>query len=114
VYANPPGGVSAGCAEVIKRHLTSSGVNDGLANLKVHPWPYLLLRNHPARWQAATFNRPEFTLFDYHTTRQLVPLFHLAFAMVPVGFFWSSVISSRMTMSPASPMRQLAVLMIRV
>jgi signal transduction histidine kinase len=28
-----------------------------------------------------------FTLFDYHTTRQLVPLFHLAFAMVPVGFF---------------------------
>ncbi|APR79692.1 Sensor protein of zinc sigma-54-dependent two-component system [Minicystis rosea] len=28
-----------------------------------------------------------FTLFDYHTTRQLVPLFHLAFAMVPMGFF---------------------------
>jgi signal transduction histidine kinase len=28
-----------------------------------------------------------FTLLDYHTTRQLVPLFHLAFAMVPMGFF---------------------------
>ena len=28
-----------------------------------------------------------FTLFDYHTTRRLVPLFHLAFAMVPMGFF---------------------------
>lgn len=28
-----------------------------------------------------------FTLFDYHTTRALVPLFHLAFAMVPMGFF---------------------------
>ncbi|MFT3769840.1 MAG: hypothetical protein QM820_30775 [Minicystis sp.] len=28
-----------------------------------------------------------FTLFDYHSTRQLVPLFHLAFAMVPMGFF---------------------------
>lgn len=28
-----------------------------------------------------------FTLFDYHTTRQLVPVFHLAFAMVPMGFF---------------------------
>ena len=27
------------------------------------------------------------TLFDYHTTRRLVPLFHLAFAMVPMGFF---------------------------
>ena len=28
-----------------------------------------------------------FTLVDYHTTRRLVPLFHLAFAMVPMGFF---------------------------
>jgi signal transduction histidine kinase len=28
-----------------------------------------------------------FTVFDYHTTRTLVPLFHLAFAMVPMGFF---------------------------
>jgi signal transduction histidine kinase len=28
-----------------------------------------------------------FTLLDYHTTRTLVPLFHLAFAMVPMGFF---------------------------
>jgi len=28
-----------------------------------------------------------FTLFDYHTTRRLVPLFLLAFAMVPMGFF---------------------------
>src|SRR6185437_2829806 len=27
------------------------------------------------------------TVFDYHTTRRLVPLFHLAFAMVPMGFF---------------------------
>ncbi len=27
------------------------------------------------------------TLFDYHTTRRFVPLFHLAFAMVPMGFF---------------------------
>src|SRR6185437_5990840 len=26
------------------------------------------------------------TLFDYHTTRRLVPLFHIAFAMVPMGF----------------------------
>lgn len=26
------------------------------------------------------------TLFDYHTTRRLVPLFHVAFAMVPMGF----------------------------
>jgi signal transduction histidine kinase len=28
-----------------------------------------------------------FTIFDYHTTRTLVPGFHLAFAMVPMGFF---------------------------
>jgi signal transduction histidine kinase len=28
-----------------------------------------------------------FTVFDYHTTRQLVPFFHLAFALVPMGFF---------------------------
>jgi signal transduction histidine kinase len=28
-----------------------------------------------------------FTLFDYHTTRRLVPLFHLSFAMVPMGLF---------------------------
>jgi signal transduction histidine kinase len=27
------------------------------------------------------------TLFDYHTTRIMVPLFHLAFAMVPMSFF---------------------------
>jgi signal transduction histidine kinase len=27
------------------------------------------------------------TLFDYHTTRRLVPLFYVAFAMVPMGFF---------------------------
>ena len=27
------------------------------------------------------------TLFDYHTTRRFVPLFQLAFAMVPMGFF---------------------------
>jgi signal transduction histidine kinase len=27
------------------------------------------------------------TLFDYHTTRRLVPLFLVAFAMVPMGFF---------------------------
>jgi signal transduction histidine kinase len=27
------------------------------------------------------------TVFDYHTTRKLVPLFNLAFAMVPMGFF---------------------------
>jgi hypothetical protein len=27
------------------------------------------------------------TLFDYHTSRALVPLFHLAFALVPMGFF---------------------------
>jgi signal transduction histidine kinase len=26
------------------------------------------------------------TLLDFHSTRQLVPLFHLAFAMVPMGF----------------------------
>ena len=29
------------------------GVNAGLANLKVHPWPYLLLRSQPRRWQPA-------------------------------------------------------------
>src|SRR5262249_43675335 len=28
-----------------------------------------------------------FTLFDFHTTRRLVPLFHLSFAMVPMGCF---------------------------
>lgn len=28
-----------------------------------------------------------FTLFDFHTTRKLVPLFHLAFAMVPMAAF---------------------------
>ncbi len=28
-----------------------------------------------------------FTLFDYHTTRVLVPLFHLAFALVPMSLF---------------------------
>ncbi|MFS8067150.1 MAG: ATP-binding protein, partial [Byssovorax sp.] len=28
-----------------------------------------------------------FTLFDYHTTRSMVPLFHLAFALVPMSFF---------------------------
>ena len=27
------------------------------------------------------------TLFDYHTSRRFVPLFHIAFAMVPMGFF---------------------------
>ena len=27
------------------------GVNAGLANLKVHPWPYLLLRSRPERWR---------------------------------------------------------------
>ena len=27
-----------------------------------------------------------FTVFDYHTTRTLVPLFHVAFALVPMGF----------------------------
>lgn len=29
------------------------GVNDGLANLKVRPWPYLLLRTEPEPWQLA-------------------------------------------------------------
>ena len=28
------------------------GVNDGLAGLRVRPWPYLLLRQLPARWEA--------------------------------------------------------------
>lgn len=28
-----------------------------------------------------------FTLFDFHTTRSMIPLFHLAFALVPMSFF---------------------------
>ena len=28
-----------------------------------------------------------FTLFDYHTSREHVPLFHVAFALMPMGFF---------------------------
>lgn len=29
------------------------GVNEGIAGLRVRPWPYLLLRQRPAPWQAA-------------------------------------------------------------
>ena len=51
------------------------GVNDGLANLKVHPWPYLLLRNHPVRWQAADSPLVGYAMYfdlqDASNTREL-------------------------------------------
>ena len=31
----------------------TDGVNAGLANLKVRPWPYMLLRQQPRRWEIA-------------------------------------------------------------
>jgi len=37
--------------EVMKAYV--EGVNAGLANLKVRPWPYLLLRTEPKPWQLA-------------------------------------------------------------
>jgi penicillin G amidase len=43
--------ISGDRAQVLAAYV--EGVNDGLATLKVHPWPYLLLRSSPARWQAA-------------------------------------------------------------
>ena len=43
--------IADGEADVLDAYV--DGINAGLANLKVHPWPYLLLRTQPRRWQVA-------------------------------------------------------------
>ena len=53
----------------------TDGVNAGLADLKVRPWPYLLLRQQPRRWELAdsalTGYAMYFDLQDSQNTREL-------------------------------------------
>ncbi|MGH8025659.1 MAG: penicillin acylase family protein [Pseudoxanthomonas sp.] len=53
----------------------TDGVNAGLAGLKVRPWPYLLLRQQPRRWELAdsalTAYAMYFDLQDSQNTREL-------------------------------------------
>jgi penicillin G amidase len=43
--------IAAGRSDALQAY--ADGVNDGLADLRVRPWPYLLLRTRPERWQLA-------------------------------------------------------------
>ena len=53
----------------------TDGVNAGLASLRVRPWPYLLLRQQPRRWEIAdsalTGYAMYFDLQDSQNTREL-------------------------------------------
>jgi penicillin G amidase len=65
------------------------GVNAGLANLKVHPWPYLLLRSKPQRWQRADTPLVGFAMYfdlqDSANKRELA-LMRLQQALPPAAF----------------------------
>jgi len=65
------------------------GVNAGLANLKVHPWPYLLLRNKPQRWQRADTPLVGFAMYfdlqDSANKRELA-LMRLQQSLPPAAF----------------------------
>ncbi|MET0892148.1 MAG: penicillin acylase family protein [Pseudoxanthomonas sp.] len=56
-------------------HAYTDGVNAGLAALRVKPWPYLLLRQQPRRWEVAdsalTGYAMYFDLQDSRNTREL-------------------------------------------
>ena len=53
----------------------TDGVNAGLSDLSVRPWPYLVLRQRPRRWELAdsalTGYAMYFDLQDSHNTREL-------------------------------------------
>ncbi|HZV23746.1 MAG TPA: penicillin acylase family protein [Luteimonas sp.] len=65
------------------------GVNAGLANLKVHPWPYLLLRSRPQRWQPADTPLVGFAMyFDLQDSanRRELALMRLRQGLPPAAF----------------------------
>ena len=79
--------IAGGEADVLDAYV--DGVNAGLANLKVHPWPYLLLRAKPRRWQAADTPLVGFAMYfdlqDSRNQRELA-MARLQQALPPVAF----------------------------
>ena len=79
--------IAAGESHVLAAYV--DGVNAGLANLKVHPWPYLLLRTRPQRWQSADTPLVGFAMyFDLQDSanRRELAMSRLQQALPPAAF----------------------------
>lgn len=79
--------IAEGEAGVLNAYV--DGVNAGLANLKVQPWPYLLLRSKPRRWEAADTPLVGFAMyFDLQdsTNQRELAMARLRDALPPAAF----------------------------
>jgi penicillin G amidase len=92
----------------------ASGVNFGLQSLGARPWEYLLLRTHPAIWQAEDSVLAAFSMYlslndsdgadEIARARLLAKLPAELFAFIhPIGTEWDAPIVGRAWRTPAVP-----------